>query len=167
MNRVSNFIAAWTLLSASTVALGQTATFYFAPVGNSYSAFLPGDDPIVGQTIIAARIYLDVESFGDSDAATFFTDISFPIEPLPGNESALVLTGEELGWSGGGVFQYFEETDRFNGTFVSRRYGAETPGLDFDGTILAGSRIEFDYVPEPGTCGLLVAGLCVAVLRRR
>lgn len=44
------------------------------------------------------------------------------------------------------------------------RYGAETPGLDFDGEILPNSRIEMDYVPEPASLALLaVAGL----LRRR
>jgi hypothetical protein len=31
------------------------------------------------------------------------------------------------------------------------RYGAETPGENFDGAILEGSRIEFTYVPEPAT----------------
>jgi hypothetical protein len=139
-----------------------TATFLFASVGQSYLAFLPSDDPALGREIISARIVLSVESFPGSDAANFFTDIAFPIEPLPGNDNSLVLAGSDLGWSGSGQFDYFEETDRFNGRFISARYGAETPGLDFDGVILDGSRIEFTYVPEPATW-LVVASCLIGV----
>jgi hypothetical protein len=144
-----------------------TATFSFAPAGNSYLAFLPSDDPLVGLEVVSARIFLDVEAFSGSDAANFFTDITFPIEPFPGNENGLVLTGDDLGWSGSGVFHFFEETDRFNGRFIPVRYGAETPGENFDGVILAGSRIEFIYVPEPATWALLAVGLIGAVVLGR
>lgn len=147
------------------VARADVATFYFAQVGQSYSAFLPGDDPLVGQEIVLARIYLDVESFPGSDAANFFTDISFPIEPLPGGESALALSGFDLGWSGEGVFSYFLETTQFNGTFVPRRYGAETPGFEFDGRVLDNSRIEFVTIPGPG--GLAAVAVLAAWRRRR
>lgn len=143
----------------------DTATFYFAPVGGSYLAFLPGDDPLVGKEIVNARIYLDVESFSGSDAANFFTDIAFPLLPFEGNENALALLGADLGWIGDGFFHYFEETTRFNGTFISTRFGAETPGDEFDGRILKGSRIEFDYVPEPATL-LLLAGIAAVRLYR-
>ena len=136
------------MLCFSPFAQATTIAFEFAPVGGSFLAVLPFDSPLIGQEIISARIYLDVESFAGSDAANFFTDISFPIAPLPGNESALALFGSDLGWSGSGTFHFFEETTRFNGTFVSARYGGETPGFDFDGTLLEGSRIEFDYVPS-------------------
>jgi len=128
----------------------ETATFTFAPVGSSFSAFLPGDSPLIGKEIVSARIYLDVESFAGSDAANFFTDISFPIAPDPGNTNALVLVGSDLGWSGSGTFHYFEETTGFNGVFVSARYGGETPGENFDGVLLDTSRIEFDYISDGG-----------------
>lgn len=164
MTRFSYIAGLAALLAASAAA--ETTTFHFAPVGNSYSAFLGGDSPLIGKEIVAARIYLDVESFPGSDAANFFTDISFPIIPFDGNESALVLTGDELGWSGAGVFNYFEETDRFNGVFAPGRYGAETPGFDFDGEILDGSRIEFDYVPEPASLALLGLTALLALRRR-
>ncbi len=131
-------------------APGETATFTFAPVGSSFSAFLPSDSPLIGKQIVSARIYLDVESFEGSDAANFFTDISFPIVPDPGNTNALVLIGSDLGWSGSGTFHYFEETTGFNGVFVSARYGGETPGENFDGVLLNTSRIEFDYVSDGG-----------------
>jgi hypothetical protein len=138
------------LFGIASVAIAETATFNFAQVGSSFSAFLPADDPLIGKEVISARIYLDVESFPGSDAANFFTDLSFPIEPFSGNENAIVLTGSDLGWSGSGIFHYFEETTRFNGTFVSARYGGETPGEDFDGQLLDTSRIEFDYIDEGG-----------------
>jgi hypothetical protein len=146
----------------------DTTTFNFAAVGTSFSAFLPPDSPLVGQEIIAARIYLDVDA--ESGAANFFTDIAFPIDPFAGNENALVLSGADFGWSGAGTFHFFEQTTGFNGIFVATRWGAETPGEDFSGTILAGSRIEFDYapqaVPEPGTVLFLAIG-AVAMLARR
>ncbi len=155
------------MLSFSPFAKATTITFDFAPVGNSFLAILPPDSPLIGQEVISARIYLDVESFAGSDAANFFTDISFPITPLPGNESALAIFGSDLGWSGPGLFQFFEKTSRFNGTFVSTRYGGETPGFDFDGILLAGSRIEFDYVPSvvvPETGGVSLVALAGAAL---
>ena len=139
----------WALSCAAT-AKADTATFTFAPVGSSFSAALLGDDPLIGKEVVSARIYLDVESFPGSDAANFFTDISFPIEPFPGNTNAVVLEGAELGWSGEGTFHYFEETTRFNGVFAAFRYGGETPGENFDGVLLRTSRIEFDYVTAGG-----------------
>lgn len=138
------------LLGAAVSARAETATFKFAALGTSFSAALPADSPLIGQEITSARIYLDVEAFPGSDAANFFTDISFPIEPFPGNVSALVLVGADLGWSGAGTFHYFEETTRFNGVFAPYRYGGETPGEDFDGLLLDTSRIEFDYQPAGG-----------------
>lgn len=141
-------LAAW--LGFASIAHAETATFHFAAVGTSFSAALPADSPLIGGEITSTRIYLDVESFPGSDAANFFTDISFPIDPFPGNESALVLVGVDLGWSGSGTFHHFEETARFNGIFSPFRYGGETPGENFDGLILDSSRIEFDYIPAGG-----------------
>jgi hypothetical protein len=146
------------VLGLSPIATAETVTFNFADVGSSFSAFLSPDSPLVGQEVISARIYLDVESFEGSDAANFFTDISFPIAPFPGNENGLVILGSDLGWSGAGVFHFFEETPLFNGIFAPARYGGETPGEDFDGSVLQGSRIEFDFVPEPTTVSLLLVG---------
>jgi hypothetical protein len=155
-------------LGFSSVATADTVVFNFANVGSSFSAFLSPDSPLIGQQIVSARIYLDVESFEGSNAANFFTDISFPIAPFPDNESALVIFGSDLGWSGAGVFHFFEETTLFNGTFVPARYGGETPGKGFDGQILEGSRIEFDFVPEPGAISLLLlGGAAVIGLRAR
>ena len=119
------------ILGFSSSAKGDTVTFNFAQIGSSYSAFLSADSPLIGQEIVSARIYLDVESFEGSDAANFFTDLSFPISPFPGNENALVIFGDDLDWSGSGVFHFFEETTMFNGIFVPGRYGGETPGKGF------------------------------------
>ena len=154
--RLTVFAGALIALAATTNA--DVATFFFAPVGNSYSAFLPPDDPLVGQEIIEARIFLFVDVTA-GDAAEFATDILFPIEPFPGNDAALALSGEELDWSGTGHFEFTDTTTRFNGHFISRRYGAETPGFGYEGEILEGSRIEFEYIPEPGTViGMLMLG---------
>jgi len=152
--RPLSVISAAVLLAVAASASAETATFNFAQVGSSYSAVLFGDDPLVGKKITSARIYLDVESFPGSDAANFYTDNSFPIEPDPGNTNAIVLVGADLGWSGSGTFHYFEETTRFNGTFIAARYGGETTGENFDGTVLDTSRIEFDYIDDGGDLSL-------------
>jgi hypothetical protein len=154
-------------LAFSSVATADTVVFNFADVGGSFSAFLPSDSPLIGQQVVSARIYLDVESFAGSDAANFFTDISFPIIPFPGNESALAIFGSDLGWSGAGTFHFFDETTLFNGVFAPLRYGGETPGKGFDGAILEGSRIEFDFVPEPGAISLLLLGTAALIGLRR
>jgi hypothetical protein len=151
----------------ASVAPAATISFNFAPVGNSYLAFLPGDHPAVGREVTSAKIILDLEVADGSDAAFFFTNIAFPIDPFAGNDGGLVLLGEELGWSGDGTFNYFEETDRFNGTFIPVRFGAETPGEDFDGEILEGSRIEFTYVPEPSAMALFAVGAGAIVFTRK
>ncbi len=155
-------VAAVALIGAAACgASADTKTFLFAQQGQAYSAFLPGDDPVIGQEIAFARIYLDVESFPGSDAADFFTDISFPIDPFPGKTSALSLFGADLGWSGEGTFHYFIETTDFNGLFISRRFGAETFSDTFKGRILDGSRIEFTTtVPAPaGIVPIVMLGL--------
>ncbi|MBK7406503.1 MAG: hypothetical protein IPJ41_18390 [Phycisphaerales bacterium] len=158
-------IALLTLLAGAAHA--DTITFNFAQVGNSFSAFTSGDDPIVGKEITSARIYLDVESFAGSDAANFWTDITLPIDPFDGNTNFIGLLGDDLGWSGSGTFHYFLETTELNGHFVAARWGGETPGFDFDGTILDGSRIEIDYVPTPGVSATLALGGIAGAFRRR
>jgi hypothetical protein len=147
-------------VAAATPALADTVEFQFAQVGNSFSAFMGADDPLVGKEIVAARIYLTVESYPGSDAANFWTDITLPIEPFDGNTNFLYLSGADLGWSGEGTFDYYLETTSLNGVFVAARWGGETPGFDFEGEILDGSRIEIDYVPAPASIAALgVAGL--------
>ena len=121
-----------------------TATFDFAAVGMAYSAAMFEDDPLVGKEIVSARIVLDVVVDAGSDGADFHTDLLLPIEPFEGGTSVVILNGDEMGWSGDGVFRFSEETDRFNGTFVARRYGAETYGVQ--GRLLATSRVELTYL---------------------
>lgn len=154
-------------LAAAAPAVAETVTYNFAQVGSSYSAFLPPTDPLVGQEVSVARIFLDVQVTA-GDAANFFTDITLPISPFDGNTNALVYNGTdpELDWSGTGTFHYFLETNGLNGTIVSTRFGAETPGEGFSGTILDTSRIELDTVPEPTS--LVLIGLAgIGMLRRR
>ena len=157
---LSGCVAGFVIFSAPAKA--DTVTFNFAQIGTSFSAFLPPDSPLIGREVISARIYLNVESSPGSDAANFFTDLSFPINPFPGNENVLALFGSDLGWSGPGKFDFFEETRLFNGILVSARFAGETPGDNFDGTILEGSRVEIDFASVPDNGGISMAA-CAGV----
>lgn len=164
MTRCVPRVAALAALAAAP-ALAGVVEFQFASVGNSFSAFMSGDDPLVGKEIVSSRIFLTVESFAGSDAANFWTDLTLPIEPFDGNTNFVYLSGADLGWSGSGTFSYSLETTGLNGHFVAARWGGETPGFDFDGVILDGSRIEIEYIPAAATLAPLAASLCA--LRRR
>jgi hypothetical protein len=171
MFRFGKIMAACALVAVAPLVRADTiATFSFAPKGTAFSAFLAPDSPFIGMEIVSARIYLDIKVKRGSNAANFFTDSVFPIDPFPGSENGLVLTGTDLGWSGSGTFHFFEETSRFNGVFVSTRFGGETAG-DFKGAILDGSRIEFDYVPvavpEPQAVYLILLGAAAVISWRR
>ena len=168
-NRAVGVAGAIGALAGGASGQVETTEFFFARVNQSYSAAIFADNPIVGMRIVAARIYLDVRALPGSDGADFFTDILLPIEPDPGNVNTFSFAGADNGWSGSGDFSFFEETTRFNGIFVARRYGAESPCPGFEGEILDGSRIEVDYVvPTPGAAGLLgLAGAGVCLRRRR
>lgn len=166
IHRAHRAAALASLATLAAPAMAGVVEFNFAAVGNSYSAFLGSDDPLVGKEIVAARIYLTVESFDGSDAANFWTDITLPIQPLDGNTNFLYLAGADLGWSGSGTFHYFLETTELNGHFVPARWGAETPGFDFNGVIVDGSRVEIEYVPAPATLAPLACAL-LALRRRR
>ena len=116
-------------LSLATVApaTAEVVRYDFASLGTSYSAALFFDDPLVGLAVTNARIYLEVEALPGSDAAGFLTDLLLPIQPAtPEADRVLILSGEELGWSGSGRFSSFEETTGFNVTFIPRRYGSAT-----------------------------------------
>ena len=167
-NSLVRFLPLATVFACAS-ANAEVVRFSFAPVGNSLSYFLGADDPLVGKRVINTRIHLEVVSFPGSDAANFFTDHSFPIDPDEGSQSALALFGEDLNWHGEGNFSYIvEETSMFNGVFVPARYGSETPGFDFDGEILEGSFIEMEIVPAPSAtvAGLGMIGLAAARRRR-
>lgn len=124
----------------------EKAKFNFANACNSYSAFLPPDSPLVGKEIVSTTIRLNVNVDEGSDGKNFLTNIGFPIEPLPDGTNAFSLTGESQGWSGAGGFLYTKVTKRFNGKFISVRFGAETPC--FGGQINSDlSWIEFEYLP--------------------
>src|SRR5689334_5896223 len=132
MNLFGKSVIAAAALSACGAAHAQdTLTLNFARVGQSYSAFIGSGNPAVGRRIISAHILLT-------------------IDPDAGNDAAIVFTGEGLGWSGLGTFQHDVVTEAYNGTVIARRYGAETPGEGFDGSILEGSMIELQL--EPAGC---------------
>ena len=151
--RVNSIPILAVVLALSTVAgTDGTATFDFAQVGQAYSAAIFEDDPIVGKEVVSARIILEVLAFPGSDAVDFTTDLLLPIDPFEGCTNVLLLNGADMGWSGEGVFSYTEETDRFNGVFVARKYGAETYGIQ--GRILQSSRVELRYIGGGGCTGV-------------
>jgi hypothetical protein len=113
--------------SVSSPAAAEITTFNFARCGQSYSAAIFGSDPRIGRRVIEAHIVLDVRVDAPGNAADFNTDILIPVQPDPGNDAALVLTGVMMGWSGTGTFHHEERTTRFNGLIRSGRYGAESP----------------------------------------
>jgi hypothetical protein len=140
---VRKILAASLLWTFASYLTADTVSFSFARVGTSYSAALFQDSPLVNHEVTGARIILDVEIYPESDGANFVADLAMPIDPNPGNTNAIVLNGVDLGWSGDGIFNYFAETDEFNGFLVARRYGAATYGEGYAGQILDG-RIELD-----------------------
>jgi hypothetical protein len=134
------------LLTSST-AFAQSTTFIpFAQVGQSYSAFVGSNDPRVGREVVAAQIVLQLTVDPGSDAAEFFLDLLLPINPLSGS-AVVALSGSELQWSGSGQFIYSELTPRFNGTFIARRYGAETFGVQ--GSLAEGSGVILTFATPP------------------
>ena len=153
-------IAAAAMMVAAMAWTDGTADFGFAQMGQAYSAALFEDDPLVGKRIVSASIVLDVTVYPGQDAADFVTDLLLPIEPDEGGTSALVLTGDGMGWSGDGAFLYEEKTDRFNGVFVARRYGAETYGVQ--GEVHLDSSVDVTYIDDGGcrvTRSILPEGL--------
>ena len=135
------------LLAAPSAVVAQPSNeFHFAPVGSAYSAALPADSPLVGRRIVSAKIFLYVRRTGGK-IANFNTNILFPIEPFRDRTNFLALSGKDLTRTAPRTFEYVVETKMFNGRFVARRYGAETPGQGFDGRLLAGSRTVFVLAP--------------------
>jgi len=122
------------------VGAAGTVSFSLASFGQSFSAALFADDPLVGLEVTGAEIHLALEAGKGADAGTLVTDIALPIEPGFGGSRAIVLRGSELGWTGEGLFQHTSSTDQFNGTLVAARYGGATyregPGeMSFEGRI--------------------------------
>jgi uncharacterized protein (TIGR03382 family) len=138
----------------------------FAAFGQSYSAAVFADHPLVGRHVDAARVLLVVIVAPGSDAADFFTDIALPTAPDAGATGTIILRGSDLGWSGSGTFTYDATTTAYNGTIVARRYGAETPpnGNCVEAYVTTVSAVEL-IVPPPGTVAALALG--AAALRRR
>jgi len=128
-------------------ALAQDSrTFDFAQVGQSYSAAIFAGDPDIGRRIVRTEIVLRVRVLANSNAAEFSTDILLPIAANSGN-SVFAFTGSDQNWSGSGDFEFREETTRYNGTLIARRYGAETFGVE--GQLLDGSGITVFFESAP------------------
>lgn len=148
MRSLSAMSSLLAVAACAAPALAQdTLELNFARVGQSYSAFIGGDNPAVGRRVISTRVVLRL-SVTAGDAANFMTDLLIPIQPDEGATSVLVESGQDRGWSGTGTFEIDETTDRYNGVVIARRFGAETPGEGYTGQILEGSVIELQLEPS-------------------
>lgn len=163
------------LLGVAALAAGSFATcadaqllreFMFAQAGGSYTGVIFQGDPVIGQEIGSARIFLTITVNPGGNAAEFAADISFPIDPFSGNTNVLNITGAEENWSGSGTFSIDRIVTDFNGTFRAGLFGAET--ILSNGFVHEGSVVQFFAVPAPVPAGLLAfAGVSAARRRRR
>ncbi len=124
----SQRLIAFTLASAAfaTSAVAQDSTFIrFANVGQSYSAAIFDGDPRIGRQVISATVTLHLTVNAGSSAEYFVTDLLLPVD----SGAVVIIDGNELNWAGSGQFDLVYETTALNGTFIARRYGAETFGV--------------------------------------
>lgn len=130
-------------------------------------------EPILEGTIVSTRVYIDytaVDFFTgeDVEAADFTFGFLAPVPNPPSGTSYVFVNSDLTGWSGvGGDYTYSMESDLYNGEIVSG--GFIDMELTGNGTVNAGSRIEFDIevVPAPAGMGVLAMGGLVATRRRR
>lgn len=113
-------------VSCATSAIAQNSTFIpFANVGQSYSAAIFDGDPRIGRQVVSATVTLHLTVNAGSSAMHFVTDLLLPVD----SGGVVIIDGNELDWAGSGQFDLVYETTALNGTFIARRYGAETFGV--------------------------------------
>ncbi len=164
-------LASAAALALATPAMGgdvQTFVFNIAPINIVIDGFIFPDDPIIGSEVIGGRIIFDMTVNPGFDAADFETLMTFPIDPAPGSQDFWNPTGASLGWSGSGDFSINQDTDMFNGTFISSDFFAQTILPFAFGDIDFESRVELDYLPVPAPAGAtLLAMTGLWTIRRR
>lgn len=165
------FVLSITLAAAAAHADIRTITYEFPenPGVSLLFGYFGSDHPVEGM-IVETRVFLEFDPDPGIDAAHFFSGFSVPVIALPGGETELVILGADIGWSGDDVQRFTLVTSLHNGEIRPGRFGWEIRSDDdmapLRGTILPGSRIEFDVVPAPASLAALGAGL-LAVRRRR
>lgn len=146
----------------------RTTTRFTPPteLGMASDGRMWADDPLIGLEVVKVRITWDVVVAEGFDAADIYADVVLPINTKSGAGAGIALSGPALKWSGSGLQQHYEETDRYNGFFAEGGFGwTAVPGGA--AVVLPISRIEIDYlVPEP-SCAVLLAISGLAILRRR
>ena len=131
---------------AGTAIAADVLQLSFANVGQSYSAFIGSDNPAVGRRVVSARVVLRLQVTA-GNAANFTTDLLLPVAADPGASAVVFESGLSRGWSGTGLFVIDEVVASHNGVVIARRFGAETPGEGYSGTILEGSMVELRLEP--------------------
>lgn len=98
-----------------------TASYSF-----TFGSFGDENGPITGR-VIGTTLVIHYTTEGALDAADFYYTFDVPV--VDAAETTIHLEGTGLGWSGQGSFDYvLENSDRFNGTIRTGRFGTEMAG---------------------------------------
>lgn len=164
-------IAAILTLGATTTPLHAEilAVRYDFPAtaGISLDWFFFGADhgPVSGWITSTSVVIESYTTTGAQDAGDF--TMSFAVPVLDAEQTAVLLNGHDLGWSGTGSFDHAFTSSAFNGEIRPGRFGAEFNG---GGTFVGDAYIEFTVnteVPAPGSLALLGGAGLLAGRRRR
>lgn len=140
------------LFFVSATAQADTLVWRFdmptgANMGGTWGMF--GDDrgQFTGHVVSTKLVINEFTTTAGQDASEFF--FTFDV-PTLGENTWIGLFGEELGWSGAGVFNHSFTTDRYNGEIREGRFGIQIDGA---GGYFAGeSYIEITvegFLPDP------------------
>jgi hypothetical protein len=118
------------LLALSNLAQAEILTWRFdipksANIGGTWGWLGDEQGPYTGEVISTKVVLKDFTMTAPGDASEFF--FTFDV-PTLGKETWIGLMGEDLGWSGVGVFNHSFTTDRYNGEIREGRFGIQIDG---------------------------------------
>jgi hypothetical protein len=169
MNRTLTAAVLPAIAALATPAAAEIITVRYdfpstASISLDWFYFGADHGPVTGWITSTSVVIENYTTTGAQDAANF--SMSFAVPVLDADDTAVVLNGADLGWSGSGSFSHSFTSPDFNGEIRPGRFGAEFQG---GGTFAGQAYIEFtvDTVPAPGVLALFGgAGLLVGRRRR-